>query len=447
MIDFSTIDKLKSVSATKGKAPLKILICGGGCAGPALAYWLSLIGHQVIVVERFPAPRATGAQVDLRGEAIKVVTQMGLMDAIRRNLVDEPGVAFVNSEGKTTGRILANKSGRGAQSLTSEYEIMRGDLVRILYEATRSRVKYIFGKTVERFEQDDRRVVVYFSDGSSDTFDLLVGADGQGSRIRKVLLSASDSDTYLRMGIHIAYWLIPRIATDTNIRNSYISPGGKLIMRRSHNLTDTQVYFFLRDDSKEASAIHKAAVEKQKDFWSQRFQGEGWQTDRFLEGMKTAENFYSQEALQVRTPTWSKGRVVLLGDAAYCASPFSGMGITAGLIGAYVLAGEINRLPHNLSRAFANYDRVLRPFINAIQDINPFLLRLGMPKTRWGSTVLDLVGRVVMFLRIPDLMARFAKPDKGGWKLPEYPELISARRSVPSENMQLGSEGHLPFHH
>ena len=95
-----------------------------------------------------------------------------------------------------------------------------------------------------------------------------------------------------------------------------------MIFRRTHNSTETQVYLILKDNSPEVSSIHRGSVEQQKEFWAQRFRGAGWQTDRFLEGMKTTENFYSQEVVQVRTDTWHKGRVVLLGDAAHCPSPF-----------------------------------------------------------------------------------------------------------------------------
>ena len=404
-------------------APLKILICGGGCAGPALAYWLARSGHRVVVVERFAALRASGAQIDLRAQGIKVVKRMGLLDVIRSKLVDEVGVSFVDSQGNVRGTIMANKSGKGAQSLTSEYEIMRGDLVRILYDATKDNVEYIFGKTVESFEQDEKQVVAHFSDSSSDTFDLLVGADGQGSRIRKAILPSDSPDPYRRLGLHVAYWFILRTETDNNIRRTYHSPGGRMIMRRSHNPTETQVYFVLKDDSKDLWEIPKAPVEQQKEFWAQRFCDAGWQADRFLEGMKTTENFYCQEVVQVRTDTWHKGRVVLLGDAAHCPSPFSGMGTTGSFVGAYVLAGEINRNTENLPQAFANYDETLRPFVNEIQKVNLFFLRLAFPETQWGIAILRFIAGLLCFLRIPDLVVRFSKEEKGGWELPDYPEL------------------------
>ncbi|KAI2626036.1 FAD/NAD(P)-binding domain-containing protein [Hypomontagnella submonticulosa] len=404
-------------------APLKILICGGGISGPALAFWLSRAGHHVVVVERFPALRATGAQVDLRAQGIQVVKRMGLEKAVRDILVEEEGVSFVDSQGGVVATIMANKSGKGAQSLTSEFELMRGDLVRLLYERTKDSVEYIFGKTVESFEQDESRVLAHFSDGTSDTYDILVGADGQGSRVRKAILPPGAPDPYNRLGVHIAYWFIPRNETDSNIRNTYLSPGGRMIFRRSHNPTESQVYFFLKDNSPELSSIPRASEEQQKEFWTQRFRDAGWQTDRFLEGMKTTNNFYCQEVVQVITDTWSKGRVVLLGDAAHCPSPFSGMGTTGGLVGAYVLAGEINRHSDNLPQAFANYDEKLRPFVNEIQEVKPGLIKLGMPDTWWGIMIIHLLARILCFLRIPELIARFSSEEKGGWKLPDYPEL------------------------
>ncbi|WP_237534561.1 FAD-dependent oxidoreductase [Streptomyces sp. SID3343] len=404
---------------------MRVLVCGGGIAGEALAYHLARGGHRVTVVERFPALRATGAQVDLRGQGIDAVRRMGLLDVVRSKLVDEAGVAFVNARGKARATIMANTSGRGRQTLTSEYEIMRGDLVRILHDATKEDVEHVFGVSVDRFEQDERRVVAHFSDGSCGEFDLLVGADGQGSRLRRAVLPPGTPDPYWRVGIHMAYWFVPRIATDGNIRDTYLAPGGRMIMRRSHNPTETQVYFVLREDSKESSAVHREPIERRKEFWTDRFRDAGWQTERFLEGMGTADDFYSQEVLQVRTDTWSKGRVVLVGDAAHCASPFSGMGVSGGLVGAYVLAGEINRHSDDLPTALANYDTTLRPFVNEIQaQVKPHLLRLGMPRNKLAVDAFHTVTALACFLRIPELVARHTKEDRGGaWQLPEYRDL------------------------
>jgi 2-polyprenyl-6-methoxyphenol hydroxylase-like FAD-dependent oxidoreductase len=405
-----------------GAKSLRVLIAGGGVAGQALAFWLTRGGHRVTVVERFPALRAAGAQVDLRGQGIEAVNAMGLLDAVRRKLVDEAGVAFIDARGKAKATLMANTSGQGRQTLTSEYEIMRGDLVRIVNDATKNDVEYVFGKSVDGFEQDEHTVVAHFSDGSCDEFDLLAGADGQGSRIRRAILPEG-FDPYWRVGIHMAYWFVPRIASDSSIRDTYMVPGGRQIMRRSHNPTETQAYFVMREDSEEASAIHREPVERQQEFWASRFRDAGWQTERFIEGMKSSPFFYSQEIAQVRIDTWSKGRVVLAGDAAHCASPYSGMGISGGLVGAYVLAGEINRHPDDLPAALANYDTTLRPFVNEIQArVNPRILRLGLPMTQRAIDVFQSVTALACFLRIPDLVARYSKEDRGGdWQLPQSP--------------------------
>ncbi|MFF7590522.1 FAD-dependent monooxygenase [Kitasatospora purpeofusca] len=402
-----------------GARSLRVLVAGGGVAGQALAFWLTRGGHRVTVVERFPALRATGAQVDLRGQGIEAVRRMGLLDEVRSKLVDEKGVAFVDARGRARATIMANTSGQGRQTLTSEYEIMRGDLVRILNDATEHGAEYVFGTSVDGFDQNEHRVVAHFSDGSSGEFDLLVGADGQGSRIRRAILPEG-FDPYWRLGIHTAYWFVPRIASDTDIRDTYMAPGGRQIMRRSHNPTETQVYFVLREESAEASAIHRASVDRQQAFWADRFRDAGWQTERFVDAMATSPFFHSQETLQVRTGTWSEGRVVLAGDAAHCASPYSGMGTSAALVGALVLADEINRHPDDLPTALANYETVLRPFVDRIQaEVDPRLLRLGLPMTRRAVNAFQAATALACFLHIPDLLARRSKTERGGtWQLP-----------------------------
>jgi 2-polyprenyl-6-methoxyphenol hydroxylase-like FAD-dependent oxidoreductase len=372
--------------------------------------------------------------VDLRGQGIEAVERMGLLDQVRAARVDEAGVAFVDGRGRRWATIMANTSGRGSQTLTSEYEIMRGDLVRLLHDATKNDVTHVFGVSVDSFDADGDRVVAHFSNGTSDTYDLLVGADGQGSRIRQAILPPGSPDPYRSLGIHMAYWFVPRTPSDSNIRDAYAAPGGRQIMRRSHNPTETQAYFVLRETSAEASAVHREPVERQKRFWADRFADAGWQVDRFIEGMATTPSFYSQEVLQVRTGTWSQGRVVLVGDAAHCASPSSGMGISGGLVGAYVLAGAINRDPTDLPSALARYDATLRPFVDTIQaSVKPRLLRLGMPTSRLGVTALLSVAALASSLRVPQLVGRLAGEDRGGaWELPDHPEtaLVGGRTEV-----------------
>lgn len=398
---------------------LKILICGGGCAGPSLAFWLTRAGHRVTIVERFPVLRASGAQIDLRAQGIQVARRMGIIGAVRNKVVDEDGVSWVDVNGRTRGTILANKSGKGAQSVSSEYEIMRGDLVKVLYDATKNDVEYIFGKSVDYFDQDDKGVQVSFSDGQTGTYDILVGADGQGSRIRKAILPA-DVDPLRHLGIFQAHWRVPTVATDNKVGKGCHAPGGLLVMTRTHSPVESQAAFILRSDSTELRDIPKATVEEQKEFWSSKFRDVGWVTPRLIKGMQTSDYFYCQEVVQVRTDTWYKGRVVLVADAAHCPSPMTGMGTTSALVGAYVLAGEIIQNTDDLPKAFQNYDKVLRPFVDELQKFQTWVLPFILPSTQLGISMLHNVVGLITSLRIPELVARFSSEERAGWKLPEY---------------------------
>lgn len=408
---------------------LNVLICGGGCAGPSLAFWLARLGHRVTIIERFPVLRAGGAQIDLRAQGIQLTKRMGLIDTIRSKVVDEDGMCWVDGNGRTQATFMANKTGKGAQTFTSEYEIMRGDLVQILYDATKDNVEYIFGTTVEHFEQDDDGVTVHFSNGTTSIYDIVVGADGLGSRIRKAILPPG-VDPLRHLGVYMSYWQVPTVASDNKISKATHAPGGRMVMTRTHSPVDSQAYFTIRDDSDEFRSIPKASIEKQKEFWTSKFKDVGWVTPRLIAGMQTTEDFYCQELAQVRTDTWYKGRVVLIADAAHCPSPMTGMGTTSALVGAYVLAGEISQNSENLDKAFANYDKKLRPFINDIQWLPSWTLPLALPKTKLGISLLHFVASVISFLRIVELFSRFSREDKGGWKLPEYPLLdeVSAKQ-------------------
>ncbi|KAL8668308.1 MAG: hypothetical protein Q9168_007066 [Polycauliona sp. 1 TL-2023] len=402
---------------------LNILICGGGCAGPSLAFWLAKAGHHVTIVERFPALRAAGAQIDIRDHGIEIMRRMGLLEAVRSKCVVEKGVSLVDAQGNSVATLMANTSGQGPQTMTSEYEIMRGDFVRVLYEATQDSVQYIFGKTVEHFEQDEHSVTVSFSDGKRGTYDILVGADGQGSRIRAAIQPPDAPDPIRHLGAYLAYYNIPRISTDEPVCKFYHSPGARIIMSRTHSPTEGQAQLGFRDDSEKLRSMPRSSLEAQKEFWAQKFRDAGWQAERFMEGMQTTDNFYCQEIVQIHTKTWSKGRVVLLADAAHCPSPLTGAGTTSALLGAYILAGEITANTEDVSQAFENYDNVLRPFVDEIQNLKPWMLRLGFPETAMAIAIFRFLAWLLVFLKVPEMATRVLPEAKGGRRVPEYPSL------------------------
>lgn len=185
-----------------------------------------------------------------------------------------------------------------------------------------------------------------------------------------------------------------------------------------------------------------ASIEKQKQFWTETFQDAGWQTPRFLEGMKSAVDFYSQEVVKIEMKQWYKGRVVLLGDAGYCASPFSGMGTSLALVGAYVLAGELEKNKENVEQAIENYDQVLRPFVTKIHSgVKGGLARIFLPDSKLAIFVIQslvrtirVVAAFISWTGISKLFSLFSKKEEEkkdsdddeeefGWKIPFYPNM------------------------
>lgn len=426
-------------------APLKVLIVGGGITGPALGFWLAKLQCDITIIERAPDLRASGQQIDIRGQGVTCMRRMGLERDVRDKVVDEQGFKLIDVHGRTKAVFEANKTGQGKQSFTSEFEIMRGDLVRILYGKTKDTCKYVFGTSVEDFEQRGDGVWVKFSDGKEEEFDLLVGADGQGSRTRRKMLGPNATDPFKSLDLYLSYYTVPKTDKDENYAVALLLPGRRVVSTRVDNPKTMQVYLGISDPNaelKELDAALKAGdMEKQKEIYLDLFKDVGWETPRLLDGLKNhplAKDFYSQRVGQVKMDKpWSKGRVVLLGDAAYCPSPVSGVGTSLGLVGPYVLAGEIAKQIHRrkgstgsedhgqvLDAALESYEKTLRPFVDKTQKLPPGVPGIVYADTEWGVWIRTFLVGLLSTLRIFKLVERFSSDDfGGGWKLPDYPEL------------------------
>ncbi|CAH0015766.1 unnamed protein product [Clonostachys rhizophaga] len=412
-------------------AQLKVLIAGGGIAGNALAYWLSKIGHDITVVERFPCLRATGLQVDLRGHGVEVLKRMGLEQEYRSKKAPEQGILVVDSSGRRRATFPANPG--SSNSLTTDFEIMRGDLCRMLHDAAvKHRTKFVFGKSIENFQQDRNAVHVNFSDGESDKFDLVVGADGQNSRLRKMMLGTGASDRFYPLGgTFAAYFTIPRPIQkgEEYVATTYMAPGKRAIMTRRANPDELQVYLFCQTDSDRLKNAHLKGLEEEKAAFEEIFQDAGWEARSISSHLKTTENFSYQELGVVKLPSWSQGRISLVGDAAFCSSVATGMGTTSAMVGAYVLAGEIGKHcgvgehgnGDGIPRALEAYQETFHPMINDIQkglpEKNVFK---SMPSSSWGVSIANFILSTASFLGINS----FDIPEYGSsWKLPTYKEL------------------------
>ncbi|PKS06058.1 hypothetical protein jhhlp_007892 [Lomentospora prolificans] len=415
-------------------ARLKVLISGAGIAGNALAFWLSKLGHEVSVIERFPSLRTTGLQLDLRGHAIPVLRRMGLDRAFRAKRAPEQGMQVVGSSGRRWAFFPANKSGEGLQGFTTDWEIMRGDLCRLLYDASKDNANFIFGSGIDSFEQKDGNVQVRFTDGHTDTFDLVVGADGVWSHTRKLMLGPDEPDPFQPVeNLYLAYFTMPRPLRkgEEYIATTYVAPGGKGIMTRRTNSDEIQVYLSCKTDSERLRKARRGDVEEEKAGMAEVLKGSGWITEDVLKALPTVKDFYCERLGLVKMQAWYKGNVVLVGDAAYCPAALTGMGTSSAFVGSYILAGEIAKHcggpneeqgKEGLATALRAYDHKFRPFMDQVQK------GVGentdqWPSTSFGVTVMNLLLGVASLFRINVLGKFVLKEDVKGWDLPDYREL------------------------
>ncbi|PWI72834.1 FAD binding domain protein [Purpureocillium lilacinum] len=424
-------------------AQLKVLISGAGIAGNALAFWLLKLGHSVTVVERFPALRTSGLQVDLRGYGIQVLKLMGLEQAFRSKSAPEQGLQVVDKSGRRWAYFPANKSGKGLQSFTTDWEIMRGDLCQLLHDATGNRAKYMFDTSIASFSQTEKAVHVQFADGTNDQFDLLVGADGLGSRTRKMMIHNDDPgavDGFTPLGkSYAAYFTIPRPIRNGEgyVATFYTATKTRFIMTRRHSPQRIQVYLMFNSESEKLQKAHRQDVKVEKEVFSEIFQDAGWQAKEILTALQTSDDFYCERMALVKMDSWSRGRVALVGDAAYCPSANTGMGTTSAFVGAYILAGEIGRhcgtsghdhsaARDNITAALEEYDRKLRPFMDQVTkgiDGDSALYKF-MPTGPIGITMLNAFMGLMALLRLNVLGEWVLKEDVKDWTLPKYKELL-----------------------
>ncbi|EHY58278.1 hypothetical protein HRR83_004863 [Exophiala dermatitidis] len=431
-------------------AAFKALIVGGGVAGPTLAHWLARIGAHVTLIERFPQIRASGQQVDLRGQGVAMMKKMGIEEAVRAAVVREPGTQLIDIHGHVKAFFPAATGGTERQSITSEYEIMRGNLVKILYALTENRpnVRHLFNTTITGFTQDDEadsngKVHVTFADGRQEDFDLLVGADGTGSRTRKMMLGPDAPDPRHWLGGYIGYFSVKAEPGDSDRLTVCVLPGGRvrrIIMTRKDIPELTRVYMMFRgkDDALDA-AMKSGDLSQLKNALADLYQDGGWQCERFMNALRhdpEANDLYFTPLEEVHLPkgSWSQGRVVLIGDAAH-SSTADGYGTTWGMVGAYILAGEIATLLKRdklsptavVIQAAKNYEDKFRPIATASHGGSQWFENLASPTSTWGIAILHAFARLVAYFRVDQMAGLSNKQSK--WKLPKYPELDQANEA------------------
>ncbi|CAM3484242.1 FAD-dependent monooxygenase [Kibdelosporangium persicum] len=336
-----------------------VLISGAGVAGLALAYWVRQAGYSVTVVERSNGLRPGGQAVDIRGVALDVMNRMGLGEQMRAARTRMRGMSMVDGSGNELFRSeeFALSSGRLD---SDDVEILREDLTEMLYQATTDSVEFVFGDTITALDQIEHGVRVEFEHGGWRTFDFVIGADGTHSVVRR-LAFGPEQDFVRHLGQYLAVFPADNFLELDNWQVWFTDQAsgsggvaypvrGNTELRVTLGFAAEQLDYDYRD------------VARQKQLMTERLTGLGWEVPRLLSAMNEAPAFYFDAMAQIHMDRWTNGRVALVGDAAYCASPLSGQGTSLALVGAYVLAQE-------LGDSFGTYESRMRPFVGLNQAL------------------------------------------------------------------------------
>ncbi|MFF3855578.1 FAD-dependent monooxygenase [Micromonospora sp. NPDC002575] len=339
---------------------MKILVSGAGVAGLSLGRDLGMRGHHVTIVERAGRLRANGSPVDVRGDAIEVADKMGILSAIRgaRIRMTEQ-VHFVDENGAAIGR-LPDDIGDSPDDI----EIAREDLCRILADALPDIVDLRLRESVDSIAQCDDRVDVDFASGDAESFDLVLGADGIHSAVRRLVFGPEQS-LIRHLGLYVAITDMPgeADAEAERINPMYSYPGHLAGIARFKDKAIGILMF-----ASEPISYDYRDVEAQKSILYDRFTDRRvWKVQKILDAVRADPSIYFDSVSQIHMPSWHRGRVALVGDAAHCASPLAGRGTSLAMTGAQFLAEELERTDGDHASAFPRYEARQRPYVEFAQ--------------------------------------------------------------------------------
>ncbi len=356
-----------------------VLVSGAGVAGSCLAWWLDKYGYAVTVVEQAPEPRTGGYVIDFWGLGYDVAEKMGVLDELRRHDLHVQEFRIVDRGGRrisgfNQGAVQELTKGRGMS-------LPRSALASALYEAVKDRVEVRFGNSVTGLEDGPRGVHVTFRDGEPQTFDLVIGADGLHSAVRRLCFGEE-----ARFERFLGYYVAAFSAQGYRFRDpdAYVTYGepGRQIWRITVDEDSTVFMLVFADPDPHAAPIHDSS--RQKETLRRLYSGGGWETEAMLHALQASPDLYFDRVSQIVMPSWTMGRVALIGDACACPSLLAGEGSAMAMAEAYTLAGELDVAQGHHASAFEMYEQRLRPYVARKQKAARGFATSFVPRSAYG---------------------------------------------------------------
>jgi 2-polyprenyl-6-methoxyphenol hydroxylase-like FAD-dependent oxidoreductase len=392
---------------------VRIIINGAGIAGPTLAYWLRKAGHEVLLVEAAPQPRSGGYVVDFWGVGYDVAEKMGLLPRIRELGYQAREARLVDRHGRKCGGFPVDGISRLINGRFTS--VRRSDLAATIYAALDGKVETIFGDSIASIEEAPSCTRVTFDHAPPRQADLVVGADGLHSRVRR-LAFGPQARVEVALGYYVAAFEVdgyrPR---DELVIVSHNVPG-RQISRFPLRDDKTLFLFVFRDEC--LTTACPSTEQERKSVLTNVFADVGWECPRILAALASVRDIYFDRISQIRMDRWTKGRTALVGDAAACVSLMAGEGAGLAMAEAYVLAGELRNCGGDHAAAFVRYQERMMPFLRSKQAAAAKFASAFAPKTSFGITIRNLVTRL---FRLP-LLAEFllAHVLRDDIKFPDY---------------------------
>jgi 2-polyprenyl-6-methoxyphenol hydroxylase-like FAD-dependent oxidoreductase len=311
---------------------------------------------------------------------------MDVFDEIVARSVEQRGIAFVDDRGRFRATVPVDAF--GGNGIVSEIEILRGDLADVLLGAVAGDCEFVWDDTVTALTEHADGVTVEFERSPARSFDLVIGADGTHSAVRRAAFGPEAQ--FLRpLGGYQAWFTTPAAPDLDDWFLMHRAPGGLVSSLRPGRLPDeAKASIGFRSAPVEVDRRDGAAV---RALVRARFAGvTGWRVPWLLDAMDAAPDFAFDSIDQVRMDRWTSGRVALIGDAACSPTSITGMGTSLAVVGAYVLAGELRRAGGEHATAFARYDRIMRPYVTQAQDLPPGGMAGYAPRSRFMISMGDL---------------------------------------------------------